>query len=126
MNIAETTRDRALGTRDAVVQLVLSQGPVTAAELAATLHLSVAGVRRHLDALEQEGDITSRLQPTFTPRGRGRPARVYLLTESGRARLPHAYDDLAVQALEFLAEQGGAEAVSEFARRRAELIVRGH
>lgn len=123
MNIAATTRDRALGTRDAVVQLVLSQGPVTAAELAATLHLSVAGVRRHLDALEQEGDIASRLQPTFTPRGRGRPARVYLLTESGRARLPHAYDDLAVQALEFLAEQGGAAAVTEFARRRAELIV---
>ncbi len=126
MNIAATTRDGALGTRDAVVQLVLSQGPVAAATLAATLHLSVAGVRRHLDALEQEGAIESRLQQTFNPRGRGRPARVYLLTESGRARLPHAYDDLAVQALEYLAEHGGAAAVTEFARRRAESIVAGH
>ena len=45
-----------------------------------------------------------------------------MLTEAGRARLPHAYDDLAVQALEFLAEQGGADAVSAFARRRAEQI----
>jgi predicted ArsR family transcriptional regulator len=123
VNIAAPTRDGALGTRDAVVQLVLSHGPVTAAALADTLGLSVAGVRRHLDALETEGAVVSRLQQTFNPRGRGRPARVYLLTEAGRARLPHSYDDLAVQALEFLAEQGGPAAVSAFARRRAEQIV---
>ncbi len=136
MNIAATTRPGAartgdtgvsaagpLGTRDAVVQLVLSQGPVTAATLASTMLLSVAGVRRHLDALETEGAVASRLQQTFNPRGRGRPARVYVLTEAGRGRLPHAYDDLAVQALEFLGEHGGSEAVGAFARRRAEQIV---
>ncbi len=126
MNIAAPTREGAgTGTRDAVVQLLLSQGPISAAALADKLQLSAAGVRRHLDALQAEGAVTSRLQHTFNPRGRGRPARVYLLTETGRARLPHAYDDLAVQALEFLAEHGGPDAVTNFAKQRAENIVAG-
>jgi predicted ArsR family transcriptional regulator len=131
VNIAAPARDgaqirpRESGTRDAVVQLLLSRGPITAAALAERLALSAAGVRRHLDALESEGAVTSRLQATFNPRGRGRPARVYLLTETGRSRLPHAYDDLAIEALNFLADQGGPEAVQAFARNRAERIVAG-
>ena len=43
----------------------------------------------------------------------------------GRTRLPHAYDSLAVQALEFLAEAAGPDAVTAFARRRAESLVDG-
>jgi predicted ArsR family transcriptional regulator len=116
-------REGATGTRGAVVQLLLAEGPITATVLADRLQLSAPGVRRHLDALEAEGAVTSRMQATH--KGRGRPARVYLLTETGRSRLPHAYDDIAVQALEFLAEHVGAEAVTEFARRRAEDIVAG-
>jgi predicted ArsR family transcriptional regulator len=43
---------------------------------------------------------------------------VFALTEAGRDRFDQQYDDLAVQALRFLAETGGDEAVMEFARRR--------
>ncbi len=62
----------------------------------------------------------------YGSRGRGRPARVYLLTDAGRARLPHAYDELAAQALRFLADSGGPDAVSRFARRRAEAVIAPH
>ena len=121
---ATPTRDGATGTREAVVQLLLAEGPITAAALADRLRLSAPGVRRHLDALEAQGAVASRMQAAHSAhKGRGRPARVYLLTETGRSRLPHAYDDIAVQALEFLAEHVGAEAVTDFARRRAEGIV---
>ncbi len=106
-----------------MVRLLSAHGPSTVAALADGLGLSAAGVRRHLDALVDEGAVTSRVQNTYNPRGRGRPARVYLLTETGRSRLPHTYDDLAVQALEFLAEQGGPDAVTAFATRRAQRIV---
>jgi predicted ArsR family transcriptional regulator len=121
VNIAAPARPAASGTRDAVVQLLLAEGPITAAAVAEHLKLSAVGIRRHLEVLEAEGAVTSRMQPSR--RGRGRPARVYLLTEGGRARLPHAYDDIAVQALTFLAEHGGPDAVQEFAEQRAARIA---
>jgi predicted ArsR family transcriptional regulator len=43
---------------------------------------------------------------------------VFALTEAGRDQFDQQYDDLAVQALRFLAETGGEDAVMEFARRR--------
>jgi predicted ArsR family transcriptional regulator len=46
-----------------------------------------------------------------TPRGRGRPARLFHLTDAGRSAFPHAYDDLALTALRFVATQGGPDAV---------------
>ncbi|GGL93932.1 helix-turn-helix transcriptional regulator [Nakamurella endophytica] len=118
------TRDAAeRRTRDAVVNELLAGGPLTAVDLARRLELTTAGVRRHLDQLEADGAVRSRAAHHAGPRGRGRPARAYVLTEAGRARLPHRYDDLAVQALDFLAEQGGQQAVEHFARRRAEALV---
>jgi predicted ArsR family transcriptional regulator len=52
------------------------------------------------------------------PRGRGRPARLFGLTETGRDTFDQAYDDLAAGALRFLAEAGGRQAVTAFARQR--------
>ncbi len=80
-------------------------------------------MRRHLDQLLAEGAIDFREPPARARRGRGRPARSYVLTDIGRDRLPHAYDDLAVQALDYLADTAGPEAVTAFARRRAEAVV---
>jgi predicted ArsR family transcriptional regulator len=112
-------------TRETVVQLLLTAGPLTAVALAERIGLSAAGIRRHLDQLVAEGAIVSREASQLGRRGRGRPARAYLLTDLGRARLPHAYDSLAVDALKFLADAAGPEAVSAFARQRAQAIVDG-
>jgi predicted ArsR family transcriptional regulator len=51
-------------------------------------------------------------------RGRGRPARRFALTEAGRASFPHAYDDLALTALRFVAAHGGPEAIREVAEQQ--------
>jgi predicted ArsR family transcriptional regulator len=110
-------------SRTDVIRRLLTDGPSTAARLATALGLSGTAVRRHLEALVDEGAVTSREAATVGRRGRGRPARVYLLTDVGRARLPHAYDDLATEALQYLAEQAGPEAVTDFARRRAQTVV---
>jgi len=112
-------------TRESVVRLLLSDGPLTAVALAERIGFSPAAIRRHLDQLLAEGAIVSREASTLGRRGRGRPARTYLLTEIGRTRLPHAYDSLAVQALEFLSDAAGPEAVTAFARRRAEGLLDG-
>jgi predicted ArsR family transcriptional regulator len=117
--------DRTEGrTRQAVVDLLLADGPLTTAELAHHLGISPAAVRRHLDQLTAEGAVSSREVPTIgRQRGRGRPARSYLLTEVGRSRLPHRYDELAIQALDYLAKAAGPQAVEDFARRRAEAVI---
>ncbi len=121
---APPSADRGEGrTREAVIALLLSDGPITAADLAGRLGISPAAVRRHLDQLIAEGAVASRQPPTRMPRGRGRPARSYLLTDFGRERLPHQYDELAVQALDFLAQAAGPDAVTEFAHQRAEALL---
>jgi predicted ArsR family transcriptional regulator len=109
-------------TRERVVRSVLVNGPSTAAALADRLELTPAAVRRHLDQLLEEGSLEAREPRTTAHRGRGRPAKVFALTEAGRDRFDQAYDDLAVQAIRFLAETGGDEAVREFADRRAAKI----
>jgi predicted ArsR family transcriptional regulator len=105
-------------TRDRVARTLLESGPMTAAALAAGLTLTTAAVRRHLDALLTDGLIEERAPRGKAPRGRGRPARLFGLTETGRDTFDQAYDDLAAGALRFLAESGGREAVAAFARQR--------
>lgn len=105
-------------TRARVVRTILENGPSTAAALAELLELTPAAVRRHLDQLLEDGIVESREERVYGSRRRGRPARVFSLTDAGRDGLDHQYDELAVDALRFLAETGGEEAVASFARRR--------
>jgi predicted ArsR family transcriptional regulator len=109
-------------TRDAVIRLIQQSGPQSAATVAQRLELSPAAIRRHLEALVVEGALAEAApRPSGRrPRGRGRPARVYALTDVGRARFGHAYDDLASTALRYLKQAGGQPAVVGFADHRAE------
>jgi predicted ArsR family transcriptional regulator len=108
-------------TRDRVRSLLLELGPSTAAVLGERLGLSVAGVRRHLDALVADGTVVP-AAPRRRAAVRGRPARLYTLTDAGHAAGPSAYDDLAAGALRFLAETAGESAVEKFAQARASEI----
>jgi predicted ArsR family transcriptional regulator len=109
-------------TRQRVVRSILENGPSTAAALGQRLELTPAAVRRHLDHLLDEGAVEAREPRSAAARGRGRPAKVFALTEGGHAYFDQQYDDLAVQALRFLAETGGEEAVKAFAQRRVAFI----
>jgi predicted ArsR family transcriptional regulator len=109
-------------TRERVARSILVNGPSTAAALAERLDLTPAAVRRHLDQLLEEGAVEARDPRITAQRGRGRPAKLFALTESGRDNFDQQYDDLAVQALRFLAETGGEDAVREFATRRVAFI----
>ena len=109
-------------TRARVARSILEHGPSTAADLARRLDLTPAAVRRHLEHLVEEGTVESREPRSYTARGRGRPAKAYALTERGRDGFEQQYDDLAVEALRFLAETGGEQAVRAFAERRVAFI----
>ena len=111
-------RESDESTRERVARSILEHGPSTAAALAERLGLTPAAIRRHLDVLVARGHLVPREQRTYGARGRGRPAKVFALTDAGRDGFYAAYDDLAVQVLEFLAEHDGEEAVKKFAATR--------
>jgi predicted ArsR family transcriptional regulator len=106
------------GTRARIARLILENGPASAAGLSARLGLTPAAVRRHLDNLLTDGMIEVREGRCYGSRGRGRPARLFAITDAGRSAFEHAYDDLAASALRFLAERAGPGAVAEFAYRK--------
>jgi predicted ArsR family transcriptional regulator len=111
-------------TRRAIVQLLV-EGPITAGQIGDRLGISAAGVRRHLDALIEAGDAESNAAASWQHNGRGRPAKRYRITAAGRAKLEHAYDDLAAAAMRQLREIGGDDAIRTFARRRIDTILAG-
>jgi len=107
------------GTRGHVARLILELGPCTAATLGGRLGLTPAAIRRHLDNLLADGLIETRTARAYGNRGRGRPAKVFVITDAGRSAFEHAYDDLATSALRFLERTYGPQAVAEFARQQS-------
>ena len=110
-------------TRSAIRELLLERGALTATEIGNELGLTPAGVRRHLDNLADAGEV----EPAHTrPAGtRGRPAKTFQVTATGRSTARHGYDHLAVEALSALQRVGGSEAVIDFARERVRSVI-GH
>jgi len=106
-------------TRNRVARSILDHGPSTVAELAGRLGLTQAAVRRHLDALVADDVVEAREKRVYGARTRGRPAKVFALTDCGRDAFDQSYDALAVDALRWIARQeGGEQAVAAFARAR--------
>jgi predicted ArsR family transcriptional regulator len=111
-------------TRDAIARSILENGPSTASTLSKRLALTPAGIRRHLDLLVVDGILEARDPRVGSTRGRGRPSKVFLMTDEGRSQFEHTYDDLAVAALKFMAAHSGDHLVTAFAESRAEDIER--
>ena len=108
----ETTRERVLG-------LIVSAGPVTAAEIAERLGVTPAGIRRHLIHLDEAGHIAEHEIPGHLDRGRGRPARAYVATAAGQRAIGGAYANVAVDALAYLRSTGGLD---EFVARESRVL----
>ena len=119
----DTHGDSHVDTRAAIIRLLLESGPITASRIGQHLGLSAAGVRRHLDALIDDGDAQANAAAAWQQEGRGRPAKRFQLTAAGRAKLEHTYDDLAAAAMRQLRELGGDEAIMRFARTRIDTIL---
>lgn len=83
-------------TTDKIIQLLKLHGPLTAKTLAEELALTTMGVRQHLQALEEEGDvdIEDRVE------GRGRPTRYWGLTEQSRTHFADRHSELSLQLID--------------------------
>jgi predicted ArsR family transcriptional regulator len=99
-------------TRERVLRDISTLGPITTSTLVERLGLTETAVRRHVENLHAEGLIEGRDQ--VGQRGRGRPARAWVLSAQG-----HAHLHLAEGAIRFLATHAGRGAVRSFADERA-------
>lgn len=119
------TRERS--TRNRVARSILDHGPSTVADLAERLGLTQAAVRRHLDSLVADSVVEAREKRVYGTRTRGRPAKVFALTDCGRDAFDQSYDSLAVEALRWIERNAGGEAaVAAFARDRIESQSRAY
>ncbi|WP_329121966.1 helix-turn-helix transcriptional regulator [Streptomyces sp. NBC_01353] len=112
-------------TRNRIARSILDHGPSTVSDLAQRLRLTQAAVRRHLDSLVADNVVEAREKRVYGARTRGRPAKVFALTDCGRDAFDQSYDSLAVDALRWIEKSAGGGAAGEaavaaFARDRLE------
>jgi predicted ArsR family transcriptional regulator len=111
------------GAAARVARRLLEAGPASASQIAVDLQITPAAIRRHLDALESANYVTAHQEAPFgprsnTPRGRGRPAKVYAVTAAGRDAFEQVYDDIALGALRFMSGQAQSDLVGQYATQR--------
>lgn len=114
------TDDLELSTRQQVLALVVERGPVTAAQIAARLALTPAAVRRHTSLLLEEGQIADHGPTGAQAPRRGRPARYFVATDAAHEDLTDASAELATEALTYLRDVAGEDAVVAFLTARTE------
>lgn len=101
-----SVRESDGSTRERVLQLVVEEGPISAAQLGRELNLTAAAVRRHLDTMTEEGIVEVK-NVAGRRRGAGRPSRRYVISSAGQQVLGHDYLNLVHKALAVLEEQTG-------------------
>lgn len=93
------------GQQHVLAQLLDHKGGMTVDELVESVGLSRSAVSQHLVALERDG----RIRQGTARRTRGRPGRVYLLTETGTNQFPKQYSWFARVMLQGLRAQVGED-----------------
>jgi predicted ArsR family transcriptional regulator len=107
-----------LGTTKREIVERLKRADATVAELAATLDMTEAGVRQHLDALAENGFVESHTRPS---EGRGRPPTVWTLTDLAHDLFPDRHDDLTVELITAVRSALGEQGLARVIDARAEV-----
>ena len=81
---------------DKILFLLKSHGPQSAAELGEQLQMTSMGARQHLMTLEADGWVSFNDEA----RGRGRPVRLWQLTEQAWQRFPDSHSELTLQLID--------------------------
>jgi predicted ArsR family transcriptional regulator len=117
-------RNPALSTSagDRLLILLKTRGPQTAAALGAAMGVTGEAARQQLVKLAADGLVAA----TAEPRGVGRPAQVWSLTDKGNARFPDAHADLTVQLIRAVRSELGEVALDRLIDARAAEAARGY
>jgi predicted ArsR family transcriptional regulator len=102
--------------RRRVLELLKRLGEATAPELAGRLEMTDVAARQHLAQLESTGLVRQRQAP---PRGRGRPAILWSLTDEAAAVFPDSHAELTVGLIDAIRETVGERGLKRIVEVRA-------
>jgi predicted ArsR family transcriptional regulator len=100
---------------DRFLVLLKTRGPQTAADLGRAMGVTGEAARQQLVRLAADGLVVA----TTAPRGVGRPAQVWGLTEAGNARFPDAHAELTAQLIRSIRAQLGEAVLDRLIESRA-------
>src|SRR5262245_47189406 len=100
---------------DRFLVLLKTRGPQTAADLGRATGVTGEAARQQLARLAADGLVVA----TAKPRGVGRPAQVWGLTDAGNARFPDAHAELAAQLIRSVRTELGEAALDRLIDARA-------
>ena len=83
-------------TSDKILQMLKTQGQLTAKSIAAELGLTTMGVRQHLQSLEENRDVIFEDRKAT----RGRPTRYWALTPQSNSHFSDRHEELTVQLID--------------------------
>jgi predicted ArsR family transcriptional regulator len=110
-----------VSTRRVILTMLKTQGNLAVSEMAKQLQITEMAVRRHLNTLERDGLIESKL----VRQAMGRPTNLYFLTENADELFPKNYHNLTLDLLgELAAEAGDIQVQLLFERRKDKMISR--
>ncbi|TBL81154.1 helix-turn-helix transcriptional regulator [Paenibacillus thalictri] len=108
-------------TRKLILTMLKTRSSMTVSEMAKELGITEMAVRRHLNTLERDSLIESKL----VRQAMGRPTHLYSLTLLADDLFPKKYHHLTLDLLGELAEEAGEDVVDGlFERRKKKLISR--
>ncbi|WCN38400.1 helix-turn-helix transcriptional regulator [Aneurinibacillus uraniidurans] len=107
-------KDKSSSTRNQILHMLKIKGSMTVGEMAQELEITEMAVRRHLNTLERDKYIQTRL----LRQAMGRPTNVYSLSQEADNMFPKNYQDLTLEILGDIEELQGAEMVEALFRLR--------
>jgi len=103
-------------THNKILQLLKTQGALTAKTLANELGLTTMGIRQHVQALEESGDVIYKDEKA----ARGRPTRYWSLTEKSNNHFANRHDELSVQLIDSVIAVFGDDGLDKLITNREE------
>lgn len=101
-------------TTERVLLALKSRGPLTARDIADTFEMSVMGAHKALGALSDAGLV----RHEDVAEGRGRPRRVFSLTEAGHNRFPDRHAELNAELIAMIRTIFGADGLDRLISER--------
>ena len=99
---------------DKILYLLKTHGPQSAAALGEQLQMTSMGARQHLTALEADGWVGF----SDEARGRGRPVRLWHLTEQAWQRFPDSHSELTLQLIDNIQQLFGEAGMERLIAQR--------
>jgi predicted ArsR family transcriptional regulator len=107
-------------TRKVILTMLKTQGQLSVGEMSKQLGITEMAVRRHLNTLDRDGLLETKLIRQAV----GRPTHLYFLTDQADDLFPKNYHHLTLDILGELLEDEGQERIESLFKRREDKLMR--